>query len=52
MKTYKLATLATLALVLVAGSALAKPSMYPQTTAQANADLANPNGITYVPVHK
>ena len=51
MKIYKLATAAAVALALATGAALAQP-MYPQTTAQVNFDLAHPNGITYVPVHK
>jgi hypothetical protein len=52
MKIYKLATLATLALALAVGSALARPSLYPQTSAQIAADLSNPNSMTYVPSNK
>ena len=52
MNITKLATIAAVAFALATGAALAKPSMYPQTSAQVNFDLANPNGITYVPAHK
>ena len=52
MKIYKLATLATVALALAAGSALAQPSFFPQTPAQIAADLSNPSNTTYVPSNK
>jgi hypothetical protein len=51
MQIYKLATLATLALALAAGSALARPS-FVQTPAQIAADLANPGNTTYAPSNK
>ena len=52
MNIYKLATIAALALAVTAGSALARPSFLPQTSAQIAADLSNPNNTTYVPSNK
>ena len=52
MKVYKIATLATVVLALAAGSALAQPSVYPQTPAQIAHDLSNPANMTYAPSNK
>jgi hypothetical protein len=51
MNILKLATIATLALTVAAGSALARPS-FVQTPAQIAADLSNPGNPTYAPSNK